>query len=1305
MSVLKLRSHWVLGLALCFPAFLSAAAPPAGPLRIHPENPRVVTDGARMPDGSLRAVYLTGSHTWNNLVEWINPSQSEPAGRERLNAGDGTRQFQAPFEGGAVLHLKAQSQAGLAQERAPIHAVVDLGHEFTFYADGRFHRQYLPDQPVAMSWGALFHYDFANANLLILLGCDPHLRYVPEDIRTITAFLEEGGGVVLLGSTADEPQNDLAREFGCTFGPPAHKPLQSASAPIAGEIAGGGDTLNLQETNLWRVLVVDAQGNPMLARRTVGKGTLLVGARGLAGHNPDASDNINAAWWRPLLADVASGKRVDPAKPFRGRGWGELELSESLGSITLRYSSYLKPYAKSMADIYARCRPVIEQRMGVPLSEGMASEIVLLATGGGGFSSGRTLGLAAFWGGFPDREDSMIEFITHESVHSWVLPFAEIWNEPIATYIGNLVMIDMGHEAEAQRRIRDTIARATRLDSTMTLYDLEGKGRAGARELRAGEANGIHWGKTFWIFEQLRQEHPDVVARYFQAKRRLATPDKIQKYDVHATVAVLSVALGRDLFPWFNEHGIEADPGKSPIPLAAEAPTLRPRGHVFFQAGPPFTGHDLPRLRGAMISPDIDAAGLRVLGREWNANLIRWQLIRRGRAGQPSSLEDYDAWLEGELKKLDAALPLCREIGLYVVVDLHSPPGGKGTSGGYVGSDDRLFTDPACQAKFVQVWQRIAARYKGAQPIWGYDLVNEPVEDSVAEECDDWQGLAERAARAVRAIDPARTILVEPASWGGPSGLNDLVPLPISNVVYSVHMYLPHAFTHQGVYGSGPAYRYPGVIEGKQWDKAQLEAAMQPVIDFQRAYGVHIYIGEFSAIRWAPDESAYRYLKDLIEIFEAHGWDWSYHAFREWSGWSVEHGSDRSNTKPSAEPTNRQRLLRHWFAQNRKPAWSEERHDWPCWRGPERNGVSREEAWGWPRGLGDPAVLWRASVGKGFSSFAVADGRVYTLGNTEDQDTVSCLAADTGTVRWRHTYPCELQPLSYEGGPSATPAVDGQRVYTFSKGGDLFCLNAHDGTVVWSKKFSPWPYREGDWRNTWRYASSPLVLGDRLFLNLGESGMAFNKEDGAMVWESAAGHPGYSSPVPFETPAGQALAFFSGQAVYGVDRSSGRQLWSIPWKTLWDLNAADPIVHDGKVFVSSGNGVGCALFDISVTPPRECWRNKNLKSTINTAVLWRGHLYGFNDTHLSCLSWETGEEQWTTRDVRNGSLIVASNRLILLSETGKLVVAEASPQGYQPLAQAQVLEGRCWTTPVLSHGLLFVRNAAGQVVCLDLRKP
>ena len=138
------------------------------------------------------------------------------------------------------------------------------------------------------------------------------------------------------------------------------------------------------------------------------------------------------------------------------------------------------------------------------------------------------------------------------------------------------------------------------------------------------------------------------------------------------------------------------------------------------------------------------------------------------------------------------------------------------------------------------------------------------------------------------------------------------------NVVYSVHMYLPHAFTHQGVHGSGKAYRYPGEIDGKRWDKAQLEAALKPVVEFQRKYGVHIYIGEFSAIRWAPDDSAYRYLKDLIDIFEAHDWDWSYHAFREWDGWSVEHGPDPKDHSRAKTPTDREQLLRSWFAKNLK---------------------------------------------------------------------------------------------------------------------------------------------------------------------------------------------------------------------------------------------------------------------------------------------------------------------------------------------------------------------------------------------------
>jgi hypothetical protein len=470
---------------------------------------------------------------------------------------------------GVLQFMLAAAAVPVAAAGTPptVHAVMDLAHEFTFHADGRFHRQYLPGQPYAASWGALRHFDFSNANLLILPGCDPHLGYGPGDLHVIREFLEQGGGVVLLGTAGNQPQNALAREFGGTFEQRAKPPFRAASSLITGEIEGAGDTLNLMEPDRWEMLIEDANGAPMLVRRRVGKGTLLVAARGLAGRNPDASDNINAAWWQPLLIESAAAKPVDPDQPLRSRGLDQMEHREDLGTITLLYSDYLQPYAKSMADIYLRCRPVIERRMGVPLSEGMASRIGLLATGGGGFSGGRMLGLAVFWGGFPDREDSMIEFVTHESVHSWVLPFAEIWNEPIATYVGNLVMIDMGHEAKALRRIERTIARASRLDPTMRLYDLDGSGPEGARELNRGQANDIHWGKSFWIWEQLRKEEPAILARYFQTKRQWATPDNIKRYDVNATVAVLSIALKRDLFPWFAEHGLKVDRAESPFPL------------------------------------------------------------------------------------------------------------------------------------------------------------------------------------------------------------------------------------------------------------------------------------------------------------------------------------------------------------------------------------------------------------------------------------------------------------------------------------------------------------------------------------------------------------------------------------------------------------------------------------------------------------------------------------------------------------------------------------------------------------------
>ncbi|MFO8012149.1 MAG: cellulase family glycosylhydrolase [Phycisphaerae bacterium] len=329
--------------------------------------------------------------------------------------------------------------------------------------------------------------------------------------------------------------------------------------------------------------------------------------------------------------------------------------------------------------------------------------------------------------------------------------------------------------------------------------------------------------------------------------------------------------------------------------------------------GPQYKGHDLPRLRGAMVGTDISAASLRTLGKEWNANLVRWQLFGFKPRFDTGDLAEYDRRLAQELATLDAALPVCREAGLLVVVDLHTGPGHWADPG------RSLFTSKACQDRFVAIWEEMARTYKDEPCIWGYDLLNEPLEEGAARGVLDWQGLAERTARAVRRIDPARCLIVEPAPWGGVQAMGNLVPLDVPRVVYSAHMYVPHQFTHQAVYDRDQEpLRYPGEIGGTHWDKAALAAALTPVVDFQKTYNVHIFIGEFSAIRWAPDGSAQRYLRDCIDLFEARGWDWAYHAFREWDGWSVEHGPDRSDHQPTADPTPRKRLLLEWFAKNEK---------------------------------------------------------------------------------------------------------------------------------------------------------------------------------------------------------------------------------------------------------------------------------------------------------------------------------------------------------------------------------------------------
>jgi len=370
-----------------------------------------------------------------------------------------------------------------------------------------------------------------------------------------------------------------------------------------------------------------------------------------------------------------------------------------------------------------------------------------------------------------------------------------------------------------------------------------------------------------------------------------AVPDDATKVEL---VLGLEATTGR---AWFDDVRIAVlpTPDERPVPTRI------------------YTGHRQPRLRGAMIG-QVTADDLLEFGLQWKANHVRWQLTWGGFPRSPADdgdLEAYDRWLNGALDRLESLLPVCEKAGLMVLIDLHTPPGGR---------DDRnvcmIFEDKAYQDKFLEVWRRIAERFRDAKMVWGYDLVNEPVEGAPPEGLLGWQELAQKAAELVRSIDAEHAIIVEPEPWGGPDALWDLVPLTVPGVVYSVHMYVPHQFTHQGVYDSPVGLAYPGDIAGKHWDKDALRKVFQPVVDYQRTFGVQIYVGEFSAIRWAPDDSAYRYLSDVIDLMEEHGWDWAYHAFREWNGWSVEHGPDRDDNERSATETGRERLLRSWYARN-----------------------------------------------------------------------------------------------------------------------------------------------------------------------------------------------------------------------------------------------------------------------------------------------------------------------------------------------------------------------------------------------------
>ena len=394
-----------------------------------------------------------------------------------------------------------------------------------------------------------------------------------------------------------------------------------------------------------------------------------------------------------------------------------------------------------------------------------------------------------------------------------------------------------------------------------------------------------------------------------------------------------------------------------------------------------------------------------------------------------------------------------------------------------------------------------------------------------------------------------------------------------------------------------------------------------------------------------------------------------------------------------------------WLGLACAPLAAAEPAAWPNWMGPQRDGISREAGWktDWPKdGL---PVAWSREIGIGFSSISIADGRLFTLGHVDGEEIVWCLNAKTGDVLWSHRYPSELNDNLHEGGPASTPTIDGDRVYTLGKEGQLFCFDAATGAIRWQKllqKDLDVPLPE------WGFASSPVIVGNQLLLEGGRV-VSFDKQTGVQQWQTATHVAGYGSAAVFEHPAGKKLvATLDCAGLRVLTLKTGEELAFQPWDSPFRTNATTPIVQGNRIYISSAYQVGCGLFEFTGTELKQVYANREMRNHFSNSILYDGHLYGFDGNsnlgrvvQVTCMNFATGKVAWKKPGLGCGSLMIADGKLLLLGESGTLVLANATPRGFEEVARSPFLEGRCWTMPVLLDKRIYGRNSAGKLVCAD----
>ena len=356
--------------------------------------------------------------------------------------------------------------------------------------------------------------------------------------------------------------------------------------------------------------------------------------------------------------------------------------------------------------------------------------------------------------------------------------------------------------------------------------------------------------------------------------------------------------------------------------------------------------------------------------------------------------------------------------------------------------------------------------------------------------------------------------------------------------------------------------------------------------------------------------------------------------------------------------------------------------DWPQWRGPERNGVSRETGLlrEWPRS--GPAVVWSASqLGAGYGSVAVAGSRVFVQGMKNRQSVVTSLDRAAGKAAWSVALG-SAQENDRGSGPRGTPTVDGDRVYVLTENGDLVCLLVADGKVVWRRNI----LREFNGRNiNWLVSESPLIDGDRIIVSPGgrNAGMvALDKMTGTTVWVSKelSDEAGYASSVVADVQGVRTIMTLTGNAGIGVRATDGKVMWRYGNVANNTANITTPIYSNGKVFFTSAYGTGGALLGLRATgegvSAQEIYFTRNMQNHHGGVVLVDGYLYGFNNSILTCLEFETGKVMWRDRSVGKGSVAYADGRLYVLSEDNVVGLVEASPKGYRETGRFSIRRSR-----------------------------